>query len=178
MDGDGADDLDLLVNIINATGGEVDAWIDRNGELRGKITTDTTYLLESNTPTDEALDAADASEEVRAAVKEARAKLTEEARLDGLRPMKLNEFLRRSHFRQTSEVERFEGPGGLSAKPDTTRVPLIPNSAAPSVFNLNPDQVKIDPESTPSGSSLSADAEAPGDGDDAPVFRRREPKDP
>ena len=178
VDGDGADDLDLLVNIINATGGEVDAWIDKNGELRGKITTDTTYLLESNTPTDEALDAADASEEVRAAVKEARAKLTEEARLDGLRPMKLNEFLRRSHFRQTSEVERFEGPGGLSAKPDTTRVPLIPNSAAPSVFNLNPDQVKIDPESTPSGSSPSADAEAPGDGDDAPVFRRREPKDP
>ena len=177
IDGDGADDLDLLVNIIDATGGEVDAWIDKNGELRGTITTDTTYLIESNTPVEAALDAADASDELRKAVEEARTKLSDEARLDGLRLMKLNEFLRRSHFRQTSEITRYREPGGLDVKPDTTRVPVIPNNLAPSTFNLNPDQAKIDPESTPAPAAPAAEADGAAD-DGAPVFRRREPKDP
>ena len=177
IDGDGADDLDLLVNVINATGGAVDAWIDKNGELRGEISTDTTYLLMSNTPLEEALDAADASEDLRKAVGEARTKLFDEAQLDGLRQMKLNEFLRRSHFRQTSEITRYQQPGGLDVKPDTTRVPVIPNSVAPSTFNLNPDQAKIDPESAPSPAADAAEAGGMDD-DAAPVFRRREPKDP
>ena len=177
IDGDGADDLDLLVNVINATGGKVDAWIDKNGELRGEVTTDTSYLIVSNTPLEEALDAAAASEELRKAVGESRKKLFDEAQLDGLRQMKLNEFLRRSHFRQTSEVTRFREPGGLDVKPDTTRVPVIPNSAAPSTFNLNPDQAKIDPESVPSPAAAPSEADGTDDGA-APVFRRREPKDP
>ena len=177
FDGDGADDLDLLVNVIDATGGEVDAWIDKDGKLRGKITTDTTYLIVSNTPLEAALDAAGASDDLRKTVEETRKKLFDDAQLDGLRQMKLNEFLRRSHFRQTSEITRFQEPGGLDAEPDTTRVPIIPNSLAPSTFNLNPDRAKIDPESTPAPAAAAADAgKAPDDG--APVFRRREPKDP
>lgn len=178
IDNDGQDDLDLLVNIIHANGGHIDAWIDKNGEIRGAITPETTYLIVSNTLIDTALDASDLSDEAKTAIKDAHINLFADAEVKGLRQMKLNEFLRRSHFRQTSEISRFRGRGELDVKPDTTRIPVIPNLGTTSIYNLNPEETKIDPQSPQTEAAADTTAETPPTEGSPPAFRRRTPKDP
>ena len=175
VDNDGGDDLDLLVNIIEASDGVVSAWIDKNGELRGAVTPETNYLIVSNTPLEEALDASDLSDETKEAIRTAREKLLDDAELNGLREMKLNEFVRRSHFRQSTDVARFTEPGGLDEAPDRSRVPIVPNTNGYSVYNLNPEEAQIDPESR--SAIGGAQNEEEEDGEPAPAFRRRTPKD-
>ena len=178
VENDGSDDLDLVINIIEANDGVVSAWIDKNGELRGTVGPETTYLIVSNTPLDEALDAAEVSDETKEAVRAAHAELIEKAQVNGLRQMKLNEFVRRSHFRQSTDVARFAEPGGLDEAPDTTRVPIVPNSSESSIYNLNPGDAKIDPESgTAIGGASGSSAESGGGESESPKFRRRTPKD-
>ncbi|MEZ6101468.1 MAG: hypothetical protein R3E01_21250 [Pirellulaceae bacterium] len=52
VDGDGESDDDMLINLIQLNGGVVDASIDANGQVKGKITIDTRYLVKGDAPSE------------------------------------------------------------------------------------------------------------------------------
>lgn len=168
VDGDNKDDLDLMVNVINAGGAAVDAWIDKTGELRGKVTPAVNYVILSNTPIDKALDEdSNLSDEVKDKILKAHEKLLEEAQINGVRLMKLSEFLRRTNFRRGTDIARFKEPGGLDAKPEGGSVPTIlnPNASAEDAAAAVKDE---------NGGSVGEKSSSDGD---SPVFRKRTPKD-
>ena len=52
MDGDGKDDRVKVHNLITMNGGEVDAEVDENGRRIGKLSVNTRYLVEGDSPTE------------------------------------------------------------------------------------------------------------------------------
>ena len=136
VDGDDKDDIDLLVNIINASGGKVSAWVDKSGDLQGKISSDVTYLITSNTPINEVMESdPDTPAEIKDKIVNAHTKLLEDAQNYSVRTMKLSEFLRRTHYKQSAEVSRYQEPGGMAKRTDRSGAPIISDAAIAPIYD-------------------------------------------
>jgi hypothetical protein len=115
VDGDNKDDLDLLVNLINSSGSSVSAWIDKEGEIRGRIDPDVNYVITSNTPIMTILERdPDLSDEMKNKIKKSHMDLLDEADKQSVPQISLAEFLRQTHYKQSARISRFQEPGGMA----------------------------------------------------------------
>ncbi len=138
VDKDNKDDLDLVVNMINASGSKVAAWIDSKGDRRGEISPDVTYLIVSDSLISKVLDADhEMKDDVKQKIEEAHNNLILDARANGVREMRLSEFLRRTHFKQSAEVSRFQEAGGMKDNSTVSSVPTISHSDVAPIYNPN-----------------------------------------
>ncbi len=132
VDGDNKDDLDLLVNLINSSGSAVSAWIDKEGEVRGQIEPDVDYIIMSNTPIMTILDTdPDLTDDLKTKIRDAHMNLLDSAEQNGVPRISLAEFLRKTHYKQSARVSRYQEPGGVKqtdhgGTPITARANIAP----------------------------------------------------
>jgi hypothetical protein len=138
LDGDGRSDVQAVMNIIQMNGGVVDAWLDDTGNLHGKLSAETDFLVLGSEPgmkaTRERLDA--------------RSSMLRKAKELGIKVIGLQELLTRMGYRDQTPVVRF-GPGG---SPDS--FPARPPEGIPrtSTGNVSPlFQPRQPPARSPAG---------------------------
>lgn len=181
VDRDNKDDLDLMINMINAAGSKVSAWIDDKGEIRGSVTPDVTYLVTSDDSIFKILEEDhDLKDDMKAKIQKAHMKMINDARTNGVREIKLSEFLRRTHFKQSAEVSRFQEPGGLANKPNRTGDSVVSHANIAPIYDPATKDAK--PRSfgvtAPIYDSKRDEAVVPSTGKVSDsYFRRRTPKD-
>jgi hypothetical protein len=113
LDGDGIDNRDRLRSMITLSGGVIDAEVDNDGKVTGKLDVSTRYLIEGDVPP-KAKPAAD--------------KLLTEARLLGVERIGLDKFLDYIGWKANSQVVRF----GTNGNAETYRQRLPDGGAGKS----------------------------------------------
>ncbi|MDO5553172.1 MAG: hypothetical protein Q4G68_05385 [Planctomycetia bacterium] len=178
VDGDGKSDLELLRNLVESAGGRVALWVDDDGKIQGELTPDVTALITSNDSILEVL-ASDRTKDdaSKTTIQNEHMKLIEDARLQSVREMKLAEFLRRVHYRDTAQVSRYAEEGGLGREPMGNASPLVSTSPVAPIYL--PNQPKA-----PTADGITAPIYGSRKGEVAPVssgkvsdfyFRKRTP---
>lgn len=96
LDGDGNDDTEELKALIQGAGGEVAAWVDAEGNMKGDITPDVRYLIDGETPT----------EKTAAAVLTAYSQMREMARRRGVELIQVSRLQDRMGWQNTERLVR------------------------------------------------------------------------
>ena len=107
LTGNDKSDLDRVINLIKMNGGEVDVWIDDEGNRYGQFTAATRIMVEGDAPDETS------TQERRTA----RTQMINEATARGIRRVPLPELLRMMGWKNQSPVVRF----GRGANPDDFR---------------------------------------------------------
>ncbi len=102
IDGDDSSDIELLRNLITAGGAVIDAEVDGRGNVQGAITPQTGYLIIGNEPP---------QREGNEAALEPYTKLRREAIQYGLKTISLEQFLKRSGWKDIRQVLNYTRPG-------------------------------------------------------------------
>lgn len=115
VNSDGKSDLSELVNLVEANGFQVAAYLDDSGETHGKIGTDVDRVIVADLPISSALDADPSlTPEQRANLEAANDKFLADARAHGVREMKLSDFLIRMDYKATDQVVRNAGESSVA----------------------------------------------------------------
>lgn len=110
VNSDGWNDVGELINLVEANGFQVAAYLDDSGETHGKIGTDVDRVIVSDLPFSSILEAnASLTQEQRANLEAANDKFLADAKAHGVREMKLSDFLVRMDYKATEQVERNAG---------------------------------------------------------------------
>ena len=83
IDGDGADDLEMLISLIKRNGGLVDAFVDSEGNRMGKLSSQTKFLVVGTPPNEKS------SEKLM----DAHGKITKTAKQSGVKELGLKDLL-------------------------------------------------------------------------------------
>ncbi|MDP7269200.1 MAG: hypothetical protein QF408_13635, partial [Pirellulales bacterium] len=83
IDGDGADDLEMLISLIKRNGGLVDAVVDSEGNRMGKLSSQTKFLVVGTPPNEKS------SEKLT----NAHGKITKSAKQSGVKELGLKDLL-------------------------------------------------------------------------------------
>ncbi|MBR6481084.1 MAG: hypothetical protein IKT12_05220, partial [Thermoguttaceae bacterium] len=143
VDGDNKDDLDLLVNLINQSGSSVSAWIDKDGEIRGEIQPDVSYIIMSNTPIMTIINSdPDMSDELKNKVRDAHMHLLDAADQKGVPRITLAQFLHETHYKQSARVSRYQEPGGVK-QTDRGGIPITSHANIAPIFDKNTKDAKV-----------------------------------
>ncbi len=173
VNGDNLSDLNELINLIEANGFKVAAYVDDSGKVHGKITPDVTRVIVPNAPLSSLLSTdAELNDEQRQAIVDSDAQFLADAKANGVREMLLADFLVRMDYKSTDQVVR---NAKASSKKDSYGVGVASEPTAP-VFNsqivapgVNSPGVLV--ETSP---ETDAAAEA-GSGSADQYFRKRAP---
>ena len=107
VNGDNLSDLNELINLIESNGFKVAAYVDDSGEVHGKITPEVTRVVVPNAPLSSLLAAdSDLNDEQRQAIVDADARFLADAKANGVREMRLADFLVRMDYKATDQVVR------------------------------------------------------------------------
>ena len=165
IDGDGVSDLQEVVNLIEAGGMKIAAYIDNNGDVHGKITPRVTRLvvpdraLKDTLATDDALD-----DEQKQKLEETVDAFHKSADSNGVRQMRLADFLVRIDYKYTDEIYNSgeeDNPAIKSAVGAEPTIPMIKTLG-------KTDKVSVAaPEKARAAKASTESAE--------PTFRRRNP---
>ncbi len=124
INGDGRPDLATVQSIVSAGGGMVDAYVDETGQIQGKLTTQTSYLV---------LGTLEPGAKVPEEQLTAQATLMKQAKDLGVKTMQLPELLRQMGYRNQAPVGGIgSGPGARAQVPPGT--PATGPGAAGGVF--------------------------------------------
>lgn len=96
LNGDGEDDTDELKALIQGSGGQVAAWVDAEGNIKGEITPEVRYLIDGETPT----------EKTAAAVLTAYSQMRETARRRGVELIQVSRLQERMGWQNTERLVR------------------------------------------------------------------------
>ncbi len=129
VNADGKSDLRELVNLVEANGFQVAAYLDDTGEIHGKIGTDVDRVIVADLPISSTLEAdASLTPEQRAELETANDKFLADAKANGVREMKLSDFLNRMDYKATDQVVRNAGESSV-ANLVSTKVGSAPAAA-------------------------------------------------
>ena len=125
IDGDGASDLELARNLIELNGGEVDSYLDENGQVHGEMTVNTRYLVLGQSPETSAT----------ANLQEGWHKMSEEADTNGVETITLHDFLNQMGYKPQDRTVRL-GAGARAADfaPRAEDASLGTSGTSPSPF--------------------------------------------
>ena len=164
IDGDGVSDLQEVVNLIEASGLKIAAYIDNNGEVHGKITPRVTRLVVPDKSLTEILNADDTLDaERRTQLEQTVDAFHKLADSNGVRQMRLADFLVRIDYKYTDEIYNSgedDNPAMKSAVGSEPTIPMI------KTFD-KPDKISVAAPEKARGSKSTESAE--------PTFRRRNP---
>ena len=129
VNGDNISDLNELINLIEANGNEVAAYIDNDGNVHGKITPDVTRVVIPNMPLSSLLATdPELNDERRQAIVDTETAFLDEAKANGVRQMRLSDFLVRMDYKATDQVVRdanVPSHSGEKAVGDTRVAPVF-----------------------------------------------------
>lgn len=129
VNADGKSDLRELVNLVEANGFQVAAYLDDSGEIHGKIETGVDRVIVADLPISSVLEAdASLTPEQRAELETANDKFLADAKANGVREMKLSDFLIRMDYKATDQVVRNAGESTV-ANLVSTKVGSAPAAA-------------------------------------------------
>ena len=179
IDGDGKSDLNTIMDLINANGAKVALYMDDSGKTHGKLTADVTAFVVSDTSILDLL-ANDQKKEqsVKTEIQNSFMNLSEEARLNNIRQMKLSEFLRKVHYRKSANVSKYEQRNGLEGDKAGTASPKVSDTPIAPIYSNKPQ------ETPPVSSGITSPRYKDGKTQPAPVspgrvsdyyFRKRNP---
>jgi hypothetical protein len=133
LDGDGLNDMKLARDLIELNGGVVDAFVDDDGSVQGKVTVNTRYLVQGNEPT-----GGNAGK-----LQEGWRTISSDASVNGVEVITLDKFLNQigyapddrvvqlgSHARSSDFPAKAEGSASGRTAPTPFR-PRSPSAAAP-----------------------------------------------
>lgn len=178
VNGDGRSDLDEIVGLIQASGGEVAAYLDADGKQIGAIDAGVYRLVVSE---EEILDVLKNNFALDQATKDqivaTREGFLDAAAKNGVRTMPLSDFLVRVGYKKSAQVTRYKEEGGVSTLengvPATTvsDTPVAPiytgtDEPAPRSPGIVAPTYKADAEPAPVSEGKTSDY----------YFRRRAPK--
>lgn len=170
VNGDSYSDLEELINLIESNGFKVAAYIDDLGKVHGKITPEVTRVVVPNKPLAATLAAdPELGDDARQAILDAETQFLDDAKANGVREMRLTDFLIRMDYKDTDQVKR-DAKSPYETDPASVEVsnePVAPifNSATPSA------------ESSSKGVKRGASATSSDDDSDSVerYFRKRSP---
>ncbi len=139
LDGDGKSDLETVLRIITLNGGVVDTYITDEGELHGKFTNQTRYLVLGDAP-----DETSSDERLKA-----RNDFLTDARGRAITEIKLKDLLNKMGWKNQAPVVRF----GRGANPNDFRAQPPEGGPRESTGTVSP---LFQPRQPPRGSSGSA----------------------
>jgi len=178
INGDGISDLDTIINLIESSGSKVAAWFDDEGKLHGKITPDITRVITENEDLMDILaQKTTLSDEEKNAIREAQSKFLSEAKQNSVREIKLSEFLRRTGYKETALISKYQ-------ENQPTNEPKTPGALLPSVSTSPIAPIYLDNQKTPPTSAGVVSPVYTGQKSPAPVspgkvsdyyFRKRSP---
>ncbi len=178
VNGDGRSDLDEIIGLIQASGGEVAAYLDADGKQIGAIDAGVYRLVVSE---EEILDVLKNNFALDQATKDqivaTREGFLDAAAKNGVRTMPLSDFLVRVGYKKSAQVTRYKEEGGVSTLengvPATTvsDTPVAPiytgtDEPAPRSPGIVAPTYKADAEPAPVSEGKTSDY----------YFRRRAPK--
>ena len=107
VNGDGYSDLNELINLVESNGFKVAAYIDDLGRIHGELSPRVNRVIVPNLPLSSQI-ASDLtlSDEQRQAILDAETKFLADARANGVRQMRLADFLVRMDYKDTDQVVR------------------------------------------------------------------------
>jgi hypothetical protein len=116
IDRDGKNDQARVRAVITMNGGEVDAELQEDGSIAGKMTSETQYLVQGQKPTDK----------TNVKLTEGYTKMVEEASRLGIQPMTVDKLLDKMGYTAEKRVTDMSrggsgGAGGTAAKKDSFR---------------------------------------------------------
>ncbi|MDO5565597.1 MAG: hypothetical protein Q4G59_02990 [Planctomycetia bacterium] len=165
IDGDGKSDLEVLKNLIDASGAEVALWVDEEGMPHGQLSPEVNMIVTSNKPMVDVLVAADPA--TRERIMTEHQNLLKNAQRNNIREVKLAELLRKIHYKPEPQMDRSETImeeikvplGDLSPKiSDQPAAPVyvpnnIPDSRGPKTHIFDKSKDSANKAAAPSGSS-------------------------
>ncbi|MBQ6828969.1 MAG: hypothetical protein IJO46_13240 [Thermoguttaceae bacterium] len=178
VNGDGRSDLDEIIGLIQAAGGEVAAYLDADGKEVGSIDSGVYRLVVSEREildvlkTDFSLDQATKDQIVQT-----RENFLDAAARNGVRTMTLSDFLVRVGYKKAAQVTRFKEEGGISTLENGTPATTVSDSPVAPIYTGTD-------EPAPRSPGIVAPTFVPG-AEPAPVsegktsdyfFRQRAPK--
>lgn len=135
IDNDGVSDLDTLVNLIRSSGSEVAAWIDENGDIKGEITPDVTYMIVGNEEIIGLLENDHSkSQDVKDKIQKSHMNMIEQCRNNSVHEVRLSEFLRRVNYRNIADVDRYQEEGGVRTNRSGPTSPVVSKSYVAPIY--------------------------------------------
>jgi hypothetical protein len=142
IDGDGRSDLAVVRSLVTGNGGVVDLQLDDKGEQQGAISPETDYLV-LGTPPDSRTASKETVDNFSRAVGAAKS--------NGVKQLKLDEFLQLMGWKQPTSVKRF----GAGARPSDTAIKPSDNPPrSPALGGAKDDRFK--PRTPPAGGAAGA----------------------
>ena len=146
IDGDGVEDLDELINIIQSAGAEVGAYIDRDGNQVGELTTDLFAVVHADEHSvDLVAKAKNDVDNERQSKELVNQKFLLAAKDQGIRLIKLSDFLNMIGYKETGKISRYQSPDGLNILDDGKAIPEASDGVVAPIHQVEPDKA---PEST------------------------------
>ena len=146
IDGDGLEDLDELINIIQSAGAEVGAYIDRDGNQVGELTTDLFAVVHADEHSvDLVAKAKNDVDNERQSKELVNQKFLLAAKDQGIRLIKLSDFLNMIGYKETGKISRYQSPDGLNILDDGKAIPEASDGVVAPIHQVEPDKA---PEST------------------------------
>lgn len=146
IDGDGLEDLDELINIIQSAGAEVGAYIDRDGNQVGELTTDLFAVVHADEHSvDLVAKAKNDVDNERQSKELVNQKFLLAAKDQGIRLIKLSDFLNMIGYKETGKISRYQSPDGLNILDDGKAIPEASDGVVAPIHQVEPDKA---PKST------------------------------
>ena len=140
------DDLDELINIIQSAGAEVGAYIDRDGNQVGELTTDLFAVVHADEHSvDLVAKAKNDVDNERQSKELVNQKFLLAAKDQGIRLIKLSDFLNMIGYKETGKISRYQSPDGLNILDDGKAIPEASDGVVAPIHQVEPDKA---PEST------------------------------
>lgn len=171
INNDGVSDLGEIYNMIEISGGEVAAYIDDSGEVRGKITPDVFRLVISDDNITERIKrAGDLSDETKAQIEQDAAEFVESAGENGVRTIRLADLLVQIGYKKTEALGRDQEEKAAGEKQAAESQDVVGNASVAPVFKSGDD---ARPGTVLPVYEEGTDKEAKAS---KPAFRKRTPK--
>ncbi|MBQ9875014.1 MAG: hypothetical protein IJM30_11185 [Thermoguttaceae bacterium] len=173
INGDGISDFDEVYRAIQISGGEVAAYIDDDGSVRGKITPDVFRIIVSDEPIEERIESADRmTEEAKAKLLEDQKAFLESAESNGVPRMFLTDLLVQLGYKKTNDLERYKDETLAAKELERASRPDVESAGIVPAFNSS--------KGAPGGAlplfEEGADATSKDSGATDVGFRRRVPR--
>lgn len=175
VNGDNLSDLDELINLVEANGFKVAAYVDDSGKVHGKITPEVTRVITPNAPLSSLL-ASDATlnDERRQEIVAADTQFLADAKANGVREMRLSDFLVRMDYKATDQVVR-NAQAAAAQKADYGA--SVGDGANAPIFNSRVPSSDVKSRGVLVETAPEVDASVEADSDDVDrYFRKRTPK--
>ncbi|MDO5565598.1 MAG: hypothetical protein Q4G59_02995 [Planctomycetia bacterium] len=118
IDGDGKNDVEELKNMIEATGSKVAMWVDDKGEIQGELSPEVSAIITSDKPILDVLAQNKVlTAEEKTKIQNEHMKLLGEAEHNNIRRLTLADFLKKVHFREMAQIDRYKELDGVANVP-------------------------------------------------------------